>query len=158
MWLDAEVKWIINICFDICIGLETDSTIKSTCDSQERNADTPDAFLLLLSFQKRIFCYNRMHQNPTERGDGMAGINIPVGISDFEKIRRNGYYYVDKTGLIPDILKGEAAEVTLITRRDVLERTLGMSMLASFFDIKKDSRICFRGFQLCVTRSCAERG
>lgn len=41
----------------------------------------------------------------------MAGINIPVGISDFEKIRRNGYYYVDKTGLIPELLKGEAALV-----------------------------------------------
>lgn len=35
----------------------------------------------------------------------MAGINIPVGISDFEKIRRNGYYYVDKTGLIPELLR-----------------------------------------------------
>lgn len=41
----------------------------------------------------------------------MAGINVPVGISDFEKIRRNGYYYVDKTGLILELLKGEAAEV-----------------------------------------------
>lgn len=40
----------------------------------------------------------------------MAVINIPVGISDFEKIRRNGYYYVDKTGLILELLKGEAAE------------------------------------------------
>lgn len=88
----------------------------------------------------------------------MAGINIPVGISDFEKIRRNGYYYVDKTGLIPELLKGEAAEVTLITRPRRFGKTLGMSMLASFFDIKKDSRDMFRGFQLCVTRSCAERG
>ena len=38
----------------------------------------------------------------------MAGINIPVGISDFEKIRRNGYYYVDKTGLIPELLRGQS--------------------------------------------------
>ena len=78
----------------------------------------------------------------------MAGINIPVGISDFEKIRRNGYYYVDKTGLIPELLKGEAAEVTLITRPRRFGKTLGMSMLASFFDIRKDSRDMFSGFSV----------
>lgn len=78
----------------------------------------------------------------------MAGINIPVGISDFEKIRRNGYYYVDKTGLIPELLKGEAAEVTLITRPRRFGKTLGMSMLASFFDIKKDSRDMFSGLSV----------
>ena len=73
----------------------------------------------------------------------MAGINVPVGISDFEKIRRNGYYYVDKTGLILELLKGEAAEVTLITRPRRFGKALGMSMLASFFDIRKDSRDMF---------------
>ena len=78
----------------------------------------------------------------------MAGINIPVGISDFEKIRRNGYYYVDKTGLIPELLKGEAAEVTLITRPRRFGKTLGMSMLASFFDIRKDSRDMFSGLSV----------
>ena len=35
----------------------------------------------------------------------MMKLNIPVGISDFEKIRSNGYYYVDKTGLISELLK-----------------------------------------------------
>ena len=78
----------------------------------------------------------------------MAGINIPVGISDFEKIRRNGYYYVDKTGLILELLKGEAAEVTLITRPRRFGKTLGMSMLASFFDIRKDSRDMFSGLSV----------
>ena len=87
----------------------------------------------------------------------MAGINVPVGISDFEKIRRNGYYYVDKTGLILELLKGEAAEVTLITRPRRFGKTLGMSMLASFFDIRKDSRDMFsrlsvmRDEKLCRT-------
>lgn len=45
----------------------------------------------------------------------MKALNIPVGISNFEKIRNNGFYYVDKTGLIEELLKTEA-EVTLITR------------------------------------------
>lgn len=79
----------------------------------------------------------------------MAGINIPVGISDFEKIRRNGYYYVDKTGLIPELLKGGGGRrLLLITRPRRFGKTLGMSMLASFFDIKKDSRDMFSGLSV----------
>ena len=45
----------------------------------------------------------------------MKNLNIPVGVSDFEKIRKNEYYYIDKSGLIEDLLK-RTAEVTLITR------------------------------------------
>ena len=46
----------------------------------------------------------------------MKKLNIPVGISDFAKIRDRKYYYVDKTKLISDLLEEETAEVTLITR------------------------------------------
>ena len=46
----------------------------------------------------------------------MTDLKIPVGISDFAKIRKYHYYYVDKTGLIADLLEKETAEVTLITR------------------------------------------
>ena len=35
----------------------------------------------------------------------MKNLNIPVGVSDFEKIRKNEYYYIDKSGLIEDLLK-----------------------------------------------------
>ena len=38
----------------------------------------------------------------------MTRLNIPVGISDFEKIRQNGYYYVDKSSLISTLLKSKA--------------------------------------------------
>ena len=58
----------------------------------------------------------------------MRTINIPVGISDFEKIRGNGFYYIDKSGLIAEILETNA-EVTLITRPRRFGKTLGMSML-----------------------------
>ena len=44
----------------------------------------------------------------------MKKLNLPVGISDFEKIRENGYYYVDKSGLISELLERETAEVTLM--------------------------------------------
>ena len=43
----------------------------------------------------------------------MTHLNIPVGISDFAEIRQNGYYYVDKTGLIAEVLKAQAVKVTL---------------------------------------------
>ena len=38
----------------------------------------------------------------------MKNLNIPVGVSDFEKIRKNEYYYIDKSGLIEDLLKRTA--------------------------------------------------
>ena len=64
----------------------------------------------------------------------MKNLNIPVGVSDFEKIRKNEYYYIDKSGLIEDLLK-RTAEVTLITRPRRFGKTLGMSMLANFLKL-----------------------
>lgn len=46
----------------------------------------------------------------------MVNLNLPVGVSDFERIRENGYYYIDKSGMITEILKTESTVVTLITR------------------------------------------
>ena len=77
----------------------------------------------------------------------MANINLPVGVSKFEKIRKDNYFYVDKTGLVADILK-EKTEVLLITRPRRFGKTLNMSMLESFFDIRKDSREFFEGLQI----------
>lgn len=74
----------------------------------------------------------------------MKRLNIPVGISDFAEIRQNEYYYVDKTGLILELLKEKATKVTLITRPRRFGKTLGMSMLASFFDIRKKNERLFQ--------------
>lgn len=63
-----------------------------------------------------------------QRGDRVKYVNIPVGISDFEKIRNDGYYYMDKTGLVKDLLYTNPAEITLITRPRRFGKTLGMSM------------------------------
>ena len=84
-------------------------------------------------------------------GKGAAVVkkmNIPVGISDFEKIRKNGYYYVDKSGLIAELLREESTEVTLITRPRRFGKTLGMSMLNSFFSMEKDSGELFDGLAI----------
>ena len=75
-------------------------------------------------------------------------MNIPVGISDFEQIRSKGYYYIDKSGMIAEILKSESTAVTLITRPRRFGKTLGMSMLSSFFDIRTDSRELFQGLEI----------
>ena len=78
----------------------------------------------------------------------MDGIKIPVGRSGFADIRKNGYYYIDKSGLIRDILKMDGRQVTLITRPRLFGKTLGMSMLAEFFDIRKDSKELFSGLSI----------
>lgn len=78
----------------------------------------------------------------------MRYLKLPLGMSDFEEIRQNGYYYIDKSGLISDLLVRKAAKVTLITRPRRFGKTLGMSMLAHFFDIEKNSRALFEGLEI----------
>lgn len=78
----------------------------------------------------------------------LNGLKFPVGISNFAKIRDEGYYYIDKTNLITEILESGIAEVTLITRPRRFGKTLGMSMLADFFDVRKDSSKHFTGLSV----------
>ena len=63
---------------------------------------------------------------------------IPIGISNFEELRNNNYYFVDKTNMIQEFLERKS-KVTLITRPRRFGKTLNMSMMASFFDVKKVS-------------------
>ena len=84
-------------------------------------------------------------------------LNIPVGISDFEEIRQRGYYYIDKTALIRELLKTTATKVTLITRPRRFGKTLGMSMLESFFDIRRESSVIFEGLDITNHTSLCEK-
>ena len=87
----------------------------------------------------------------------MKEMNIPVGVSDFEEIRKNGYYYIDKSGLIGELLSRTGTKVTLITRPRRFGKTLGMSMLENFFDIRKDSRKLFEGLEITENQAlCVE--
>lgn len=74
--------------------------------------------------------------------------NIPIGISNYETIRTNDYYYVDKTEMIHELLNGNQNAVTLITRPRRFGKTLAMSMLANFFDIRKESSHLFKGLKI----------
>ena len=76
---------------------------------------------------------------------------LPVGIDSFEKLRREDFYYVDKTGLIIDLLNNWG-EVNLFTRPRRFGKTLNMSMLKSFFEIGADKTL-FDG--LAISRETA---
>lgn len=86
----------------------------------------------------------------------MNRIDIPVGVSDFAEIRKNGLYFVDKTGLIAELLKTTGIKVTLITRPRRFGKTLGMSMLENFFDIRKDSKGLFEGLEIIQDQDLCE--
>lgn len=75
-------------------------------------------------------------------------ITLPIGMSNFTEIRKNHYYYIDKTGLIKNLLQNNLSKGTLITRPRRFGKTLAMCMLADFFDIRKDSRALFDGLYI----------
>ena len=70
----------------------------------------------------------------------MRQLRLPVGIEDFAEIRRNEYYYVDKTQLIEQVLD-RRNKVTLFTRPRRFGKTLNMSMLRYFFEIGTDVKL-----------------
>ena len=73
-------------------------------------------------------------------------LNLPVGIENFEEIRQLGFYYIDKTRLIEQLLQGWG-KVTLFTRPRRFGKTLNMSMLKSFFEIGADKSL-FEGLYI----------
>ena len=81
-------------------------------------------------------------------------LKLPVGIDSFEKIRRNGFYYIDKTNLIEQILMNWG-EVTLFTRPRRFGKTLNMSMLKSFFEIGADAAL-FEGLYIAKNKELCD--
>ena len=96
----------------------------------------------------------------------MKNLKLPVGIEDFQEIRRNGFYYIDKTGLIEQLLDSWG-KVNLFTRPCRFGKSLNMSMLRYFFEIGTDKTLfdglhilqrkifvmnIWEDFQLCFLR------
>ena len=77
----------------------------------------------------------------------MARVMLPYGIDNFAKLRESNCYYIDKTNFIKELLS-EVFEVNLITRPRRFGKTLMMSMLSEFFDIRKDSKKLFEGLEV----------
>ena len=81
-------------------------------------------------------------------------IKLPVGIENFEKIRRDGFYYVDKTGLIEQLLNNWG-EVNLFTRPRRFGKTLNMSMVKCFFEIGTDQSL-FEGLYISKNKALCD--
>lgn len=88
--------------------------------------------------------------------EDMEKARIPVGEENFELLRKKKSYYVDKTRVIVELLE-EDFKVNLITRPRRFGKTLNMSMLEAFFDIRKDSKAIFEGLEIMGHEElCAE--
>ncbi len=80
---------------------------------------------------------------------------LPIGMENFEEIRREDFYYVDKTAMIRDLLRS-GGKVTLFTRPRRFGKSLNMSMLKSFFEIGCDKEL-FDGLEIAGdTELCEE--
>ena len=85
--------------------------------------------------------------------------SMPIGISDFKKIIKENYYYFDKTNLIEKILT-DNSEVKLFTRPRRFGKTLNMSMLKYFFDIKEkdENRELFKNLKISKSKFFEKQG
>ena len=84
---------------------------------------------------------------------------LPIGLSDFKKLIEGNYYYFDKTNFIDEIIK-DGSEVKLFTRPRRFGKTLNMSMLKYFFDIKEaeENRKLFKNLYIEKTENFKEQG
>ena len=84
---------------------------------------------------------------------------VPVGVENFERIIKDGYYYVDKSLLIEKMLENRTP-VTLFTRPRRFGKTLNMSMLKYFFDIenKEENRKLFENLKISDSKYMSEQG
>ena len=86
----------------------------------------------------------------------MAGkLKLPMGIEDFDRIRKDNFYYIDKTRLIKDLLE-HPAYVNLFTRPRRFGKTLNMSMLKHFFEIGSDSTL-FDGLEIAKEKELCNK-
>lgn len=92
----------------------------------------------------------------SRKGGYSMAFKVGVGRSNFAALRRAGNYYVDKTELMYELVKETDNEVTLFTRPRRFGKTLMVSMMENFFDIRKDSRKLFEGLQITRHRTFCE--
>lgn len=78
-------------------------------------------------------------------------MKFPLGIDNFEKVRSEQYYYIDKTLFIKELLSKQF-EASLVTRPRRFGKTLTMSMADAFFDISRDSKAYFEGLEIYKDR------
>lgn len=80
---------------------------------------------------------------------------IPLGVVDYETLKNQNYFFIDKSMMIYDFLMRKST-VTLITRPRRFGKTINMSMMSSFFDITKDSKEIFKDTKIIETEYISE--
>ncbi len=80
---------------------------------------------------------------------------MPVGVDDFAMLRENDYYYIDKTGMIKELLETRG-QVNLFTRPRRFGKSINMSMLRCFFEIGSDKRL-FDGLNIAKEQDLCEK-
>ena len=83
---------------------------------------------------------------------------IGVGNSDFAAFRKQNAYYIDKTEIMYELLHETNNEITLFTRPRRFGKTLMMSMMENFFNIKKTAKLCLRDLQSQSIQAFATSG
>lgn len=81
---------------------------------------------------------------------------MPVGNTDFKEIRETGLYYIDKTMLIDQLVGKSGAKVTLFTRPRRFGKSLNMSMLQHFFDIRENGESLFEGLAISKDKTLCD--
>ena len=84
----------------------------------------------------------------------VCNLKLPVGIDSFEKIRKNEFYYIDKTKLIEQLVE-TGGEVTLFTRPRRFGKTLNMSMLKAFLETGADVSL-FEGLYIAENKALCD--
>lgn len=80
---------------------------------------------------------------------------IPLGVVDYETLKNLNYYFIDKSMMISEFLRRKST-VTLITRPRRFGKTINISMMASFFDMTKDSKELFKDTKIVETEYVSE--
>ena len=99
--------------------------------------------------------YNNSNKNPgkiaeTSRGENMKHKPLPIGVEDFKRLVDNGYYFIDKTLMIKELLENKET-VNLFTRPRRFGKTLNMSMLQRFFEAtEKSNAYLFDGLKIAA--------
>ena len=116
-------------------------------------------FMRLLAFRKRLKLFWKERRSGVPRSILRMQMDnklmLPTGIEDFKEIRTDGYYYVDKTALIEQVLD-KRSKVTLFTRPRRFGKTLNMSMLRYFFETGTDSKL-FNGLYISQNAELCEK-
>ena len=84
----------------------------------------------------------------------VCNLKLPVGVENFEEVRKNKFYYIDKTKLIEQLME-TGGKVTLFTRPRRFGKTLNMSMLRAFFETGADASL-FEGLYIVENKALCD--